>query len=402
MKYRYTARTKTGELQVGYVEGANRDGAAQVLTGHDLFVLTLEDAERRGFLARLLSFVNRVRRADLMVFTRQFATMMEAKIRIADALRTLYAQTKHAGLKDVVFEVSSDVDAGLSLSQAFERHGEVFSEFYVNLVRSAEVTGRLEEAMGFLADYLEKEAVLASKVRSALIYPAFVVVLFFAISGVLVGLVFPQIAPIFEESAVELPFVTELLLGAGTLVRDWWVGIVLLVLFIAAGLIEYARSEEGKALTQQLALGTPGVGTLVRKLYTARFAETASVLLKGGIPVTQSVEVASRTIGSAPYAEALRDVAQGVREGELLSQALSRWSRYFPPLVSQMVAVGEQTGTLDKMFARVSAFYTREVESAVNNLVELIQPTLILVIGGLVGIVFAAILFPLYNLIQAF
>lgn len=402
MKYRYSARTKEGELQVGYVDATNRDGAANILIGHELFVLTLENSEQKTFLTRLLSFVNRVRGSDLMVFTRQFATMMEAKIRISEALRVLYVQTKNAILQDVIFEVSSDVDAGLSLSQALERHHEVFSEFYINLIRSAEVTGRLEEAMIFLADYLEKEAVLAGKVRSALIYPAFVIGLFFVVAGILVGLVFPQITPIFEETSVSLPFITKVLLAAGTFINHWWFGIVLVVLMCLAGLFEYARTDEGQAVVNQLALTLPGIGVLFRKLYTARFAETSSVLLKGGIPVTQSLEIASRTIGSAVYREMLGNVAQAVREGELLSQALRRFERYFPPLVSQMIAVGEQTGTLDKMFGKVSAFYAREVESIVNNLVELIQPALILVIGVLVGVMFAAILLPLYNLIQAF
>lgn len=402
MKYRYSARTKEGELQVGYVDAANRDGAASILMGHELFVLTIEEAEHKSFFAKLMRFLNRVKQNDLMIFTRQFATMMEAKIRISDALRVLYVQTKNPILQDVVFEISSDVDAGLSFSQALERHGEVFSDFYINLVRSAEVTGRLEEAMMFLADYIEKEAVLVGKVRSALIYPAFVILLFFVVGGILVGLVFPQIAPIFEETSVELPLVTSILLATGTFIRAWWFALLLGLIFLVIGLIEYARTDEGKAFLNQLALGLPGIGVLFRKLYTARFAETASVLLRGGIPVAQSLEIASRTIGSALYAEMLQDIAQGVREGELLSQALRRWEKYFPPFVSQMVAVGEQTGKLEKMFSRISAFYSREVETVVNNLVELIQPALILVIGALVGVMFAAILFPLYNLIQAF
>lgn len=402
MKFRYSARTKDGELQVGYVDAAARDGAANILIGHDLYVLTLESAETKTLFARLLRFVNRVKRTDLVIFTRQFATMMEAKIRISDALRILYVQTKNPVLQDVVFEVSSDVEAGLSFSQALERHSDYFSEFYINLVRSAEVTGRLESAMLFLADYLEKELVLVSKVRTALIYPASVVVLFFVVGGIMVGLVFPQITPIFEESSVDLPFVTKAFLGVGAFLHDWWFGVVIAFLFLAVGVIEYARSAEGKALVNQLSVTLPWIGNLFQRVYIARFSETVSVLLKGGIPLAQSLEIVSRTIGSPFYGEMLENIAQSVREGELLSQGLRKWERYFPPFVSQMVAVGEQTGKLESMFSRISAFYTREVEGIVNNLVELIQPALILILGGLVGIMFAAILFPLYNLIQAF
>ncbi len=402
MKFRYSARTKEGELQVGYVDAVSREGAANILIGHELFVLTLENTETKTFLSKLSRFVNRVKRTDLVIFTRQFATMMEAKIRISDALRVLYVQTKNSALQDAVFEISSDVEAGLSFSQALERHSEYFSEFYINLVRSAEVTGRLESAMLFLADYLEKELVLVSKVRTALIYPASVIFLFFVVGAILVGLVFPQITPIFAESSVQLPFITRLFLGVGAFIHDWWFGIIIAFLFLAAGVAQYARSVEGKALFNQLAVTLPGIGNLFQKVYVARFSETLSVLLKGGIPLAQSLEIVSRTIGSPFYAEMLEGVAQSVREGELLSQGLRRWERYFPPFVTQMVAVGEQTGKLESMFGRISAFYTREVEGIVNNLVELIQPALILVLGGLVGVLFAAILFPLYNLIQAF
>ncbi len=402
MKFRYSARTKTGELQVGYVEAPNRDSAANILTSHDLFVLTVEGTEGRGFLSWLFGFINKVKRKDLMVFTRQLSAMMEAKIRVSEALRILYAQTRHPVLKNIIFEISSDVDAGLAFSQALERHGEVFSEFYVNLVRSAEVTGRIEEAMGFLADYLEKEFVLLAKVRNALLYPAFVIVLFFVVGGILVGLVFPQITPIFEEANADVPFVTAFLLGTATFLNQYWFALVVVFIALVAGVIQYYRSTEGKALIDQLTLQAPIVGGLFRKLYVARFAESLSVLLKGGIPVAQAIEISSHTVGSAFYREMLHGIAKAVREGTLLSDALRDQEKYFPPFVSQMVAVGEQTGQLEKMFGRINVFYSREVDSIVSNLVEVIQPALVVVIGVLVGFMFSAILIPIYNLIQNF
>jgi type IV pilus assembly protein PilC len=402
MKFRYSARTKTGELQVGYVEAVNRDTAANILTSHDLFVLTVEGTERHGFISWLFGFINKVRRKDLMVFTRQLSAMMEAKIRVSEALRILYAQTKNPSLKNIIFEISSDVDAGLAFSQALERHGEVFSEFYINLVRSAEVTGRIEESMSFLADYLEKEFVLLSKVRNALLYPAFVVVLFFVVGGILVALVFPQITPIFEEANADVPFVTAFLLGSATFINQYWFALAVVFIALVAGVIQYYRSAEGKALIDQLTLQTPLIGGLFRKLYVTRFAESASVLLKGGIPVAQAIEISSRTVGSAFYRERLHEIAQSVREGTLLSEALQSQEKYFPSFVSQMVAVGEQTGQLEKMFNRVNVFYSREVDSIVSNLVEIIQPALVVVIGLLVCFMFSAILIPIYSLIQHF
>ena len=183
---------------MGFVESVSKEAALNILSSHDLFILSIESIERPAWYNNLISFFNRVKRQDLMIFTRQFATMLEASISLGDSLKSLYRQTKNNILRETIFEISSDVSAGLSLSQALERHSNIFSEFYINLIRSAEVTGQMERAMTFLADYLEKEISLLTKVRNALIYPVFVVVLFIVTSGILMGVVFPQIEPIFR------------------------------------------------------------------------------------------------------------------------------------------------------------------------------------------------------------
>ena len=402
MKYRYSARTKSGELQVGFVESGSRETALNILGGHGLFILSLEALAQPAWYTAFLNFFNRVRRADLMIFTRQFATMLEASIPLNDALKSLYRQTKNLALKEIVFEISTDISAGLSLSQALERHPETFSDFYVNLLRSAEVTGRVEEAMSFLADYLEKETALVSKVRNALIYPVFVIVLFVIVAGVLIGVVFPQLEPIFRESGATLPLVTEIFLRAGQFLASWWLAILVVLGILLVILFDYLRTEEGKIVRDQVLINLPLIGGLFRRMYIARFAEAAHVLIKGGIPIAQAIEISGHTIGSFSYQEALHDAAESLRRGELLSQALERNERYFPPLVSQMVAVGENTGRLDDMLARVSSFYSREVDSLVGSLVELIQPILILFIGALIGLLFASILLPIYNLVRVF
>lgn len=402
MKYQYSARTKSGELQVGYVESASREAAFQMLSGHDLFVLSIEAERPPTILTRIADYVRRVRLLDLAIFTRQFATMLEAEIPLGDTLKSLYRQTKNAILRETIFEVSSDVDAGLSLSQALGKHGAIFNDFYVNLVRSAEVTGRVEEVMGFLADYLEKEHVLRSKVKNALVYPAFVVGLFFVVAGILVGVVFPQIGPIFEESGVALPLPTRLLIGTGEFIADWWIAILIVVAILLFTLIDYARSREGRIVIDQVSVKLPVVGQLVVKTYVARFAEAVNVLIRGGIPITQAIEVSADTIGSDVYRDALKEAAAGIRRGELLSAALEKNETYFPPIVSQMIAVGESTGKIDDMLKRLAAFYTREVDDLVANLVELIQPALMVVVGILTGLLFASLLLPLYSLVRAF
>ncbi|PIR88839.1 MAG: hypothetical protein COU09_00220 [Candidatus Harrisonbacteria bacterium CG10_big_fil_rev_8_21_14_0_10_44_23] len=401
-KFHYSARNKAGEMQVGYVDAPNKGAAFNILNSHELYILSMQEMKGSGIWASLTNFFEKVSRSDVMIFTRQFATMLEAKIPINDALKNLHAQTRSVPLKEAIFQINADVDSGLALSQAFARHSHIFSEFYVNLVRSAEVTGRVEEAMGFLSDYLEKELTLLAKVRNALIYPAFIISLFFVVAAIMIGFVFPQLQPIFEDTEFSVPGITRFLLTMGNFVADWWFLIVAAIIAIAFMAWEYFKSDEGRALFDDLGLRMPLIGALLKKVYVTRFAESVSVLIKGGIPAAQAIEISSHSIGSPLYAEALHRVAESVRAGELLSVSLTRQRNYFPPMISQMAAIGEKTGKLEEMFDRVSHFYNREIDATVSNLVELIQPALMVVLGVMVGLLFAAVLIPIYNLVQSF
>lgn len=402
MKFKYTARTKQGELQTGFIEAVNREAAGNILIGHELFILSLEIAEIKKWYQRFFDLLNRVKPSDLMIFTRQFAVLLEAKIPLGDSLKNLYKQTRNPILKEAIIELSSDIDAGLSLSQALERHSNIFSSFYVSMVRSAEVTGRLEEVIGFMADYLEKEVGLLSRVRNAFIYPVVVLLLFGAVAGIMVGAVFPQLEPIFAESGASVPAITRILLSGGAFISDWWLAILIVLIVFIMVVIDYFRTPEGRVVFDEMRVRLPVIGGLYKKLYVARFAESAGVLIRGGIPIAQALEISGHTIGSIIYRDILHEVAEAVRAGQLMSQALAEHEEYFPALVNQMVAVGESTGKLEALLSRISAFYTREVDDTVANLVELIQPALMVVIGVLVGLLFAAVLLPIYNLAQMF
>lgn len=401
MKYKYLARTKKGELQTGIVEASSRDAALNILTSHELYVLSVEGGEKATLGSKVGQFFGRVKAKDLMIFTRQFATLLAAKVPLNDGLKNLYRQTKNPILKEAIFEMISDIDAGLSLSQALQKHAAIFSDFYVNIMRSAEVTGRMEESTAFLADYLEKQTAMISKVRSALIYPVFVVVVFFLVATILITFVLPQLRPIFEESGAKLPLLTQILVSAGDFALEWWWAIAVILLLFGFLLVDYFRTDEGKAVLDELKVHAPVLGDFFRKFYVARFAQGVSILIKSGIPITQAIEISGHTIGNIVYRDTLHEATEGVRGGELLSQTLER-SEYFPPLVSQMIAIGESTGRLEELLEKVSTFYTREVDDATGNLVELIQPILMLVIGVFVGLLFAAILLPIYNLAQTF
>lgn len=402
MKFKYSARNQDGELQVGFVESYSKDGAVNILTNNQLFILSIESAENISFFDRFFSFFRRIGLGDLMVFTRQFAILMESKVPIVDSLRNLTAQTHNKILQEIIREISTDVESGLSLSQAFQKQEKVFSEFYISMVRSAEITGHLEEAMIYLADYLEKEKIWRSRMANAMIYPAFLITGFFAVVLLMVMFVFPKIKPIFEESGVALPWFTKIILSSGDFLVNWWWAIGVIIVPIILFIAEYLKTTEGKVVLNEFFLRQPVFGELLKKSYISRFAQSTGILVKGGIPIAQAIEISGHSIGSYVMRDILHSVAEEVRGGKLLSESLKGIPFYFPPLVSQMVAVGETTGRLEEILEKVAVFYSRDVEDLINRLSELVQPVLIIFIGFFIGVLFASILIPIYNLIQNF
>src|SRR3989344_995188 len=387
MKFNYKAQTKEGELQIGNVEAGGKEAATNILLSHGLFVLSIEPLVENLWYDRILDFFKRVQANDVMIFTRQFATLLSSQVPLADSLSNLYRQTTSQVLKETIIEISKDIESGFSLSQSLGRHPTVFSEFYVNMVKSAEATGRLAEVLDFLADSLEKQAALIAKVKNALFYPAFVLVLFLAVVIIMVTFVLPQIEPIFKDSKIELPAMTKILMSVGGFITNWWWAALIALTAFFFVLIDYFQTKEGKAVMNDLVLRLPIVGSMFQKLYISRFAESMRVLIKGGLTIPQSIEISSRTIGNVVYMDILHNIAMQIRKGNLLSKTIAATPE-FPPLVSQLIGVGEQTGRLEELLGKINAFYTREVEDMVNNLVTLIQPALMVLIGGMVAALF--------------
>lgn len=401
-KFRYTARNESGEVQAGIVEAASRDFAIQILQDNKLYVLSLSSIDQKKGVDKLFGFLQKVRLKELMLFTRQLSTLLSAKISISDSLKSIHKQIVSPVLKDAIFDVFTDVDGGLYFSQALSKHPKIFSDFYVNMVRSAEVSGRLEETLIFLADYLERENKLMSRLKSAMIYPVFVIVVFVAVIVLVLTVVIPQMKSIFLEVNAELPFVTRVLMGMGDFLNSWgWALLVILVIAFGFG-IHYFRTKEGKALWDEIMVGLPIVGKLIQKVSITRFAAATSVLMRGGIPIANSLEIASRVVGNTLYKRILALTADDIRKGGTISGSLGQHSDYFPPLVCQMVAIGESSGQLDKLLDKISSFYDEEVQNAINSLVELVQPAIIVVLGIFIGVFIAAVLLPIYNLAQVF
>lgn len=402
MKFKYQAKNKEGEMQVGYVEASDRDNAATVLASHDLFILSLEASESNSIFDSLADYFAKPRRKDVVVFARQLATLLEARLPLNNALKILEQQTTNAKLKNSVREVTEDIDAGLSFSQAMERQGKIFPSYYVEMIRASEVTGNLNEVAGFLADYTEKEGDLVSKASSALIYPAIVIAVFILVAFILLTFVFPQLGAVFAQNNVALPWYTEFLLKTGNFLQKWWPAIIIAVAVLGVITVDYAATNEGQAVLDDLKIRLPIVKKVYLPVVVARFGNAASLLVHGGIPIAQALEVISHMVGNSLYRDAIHDIAEKVRQGELLSAGIAAYPEFFPPLVAQMVAVGETTGKIEDMFQRLSGIYTREADEMTGNLVELIQPILIMGMGIMVGLLFASVLIPIYRLTASF
>jgi type IV pilus assembly protein PilC len=402
MKFKYQAKSKEGELQVGYVEASDRENAATVLSGHNLFVLSLEASETTSLLDSLADYFARPRRKDIIIFARQLATLLEARLPLNNALKILKQQTTNAKLKIAVQEVSEDIDAGLSFSQAMARQGKIFPSYYVEMIRASEVTGNLNEVAGFLANYTEKEGDLASKATSALIYPAIVIVVFVLVAFIILTFVFPQLGAVFAQNNVALPWYTQYLLNLGNFLSKWWPAIIIAVLVLGVVAIDYFATEEGEAILDDVRIRFPIVKKVYVPVIIARFSNAATLLIHGGIPVAQALEVISHMVGNILYRDTVQNLAEDVRQGELLSASIAKFPELFPQLVSQMVAVGETTGKMEEMFSRIAGIYTREADEMTGNLVELIQPVLIMGMGLMVGLLFASVLIPIYRLTASF
>jgi len=398
MKFKYQAKTKDGETQVGFVDAGSKDSALAILTGHDLFVMSVESAGSPGILDRIDGFLNRAKRKDMVIFARQLATLLEARLPLNNALKIVREQTANKALKQALYEAAEDIDSGLSFSQALERQTEVFPDFYVEMVRAAEVTGNLNEVAGFLADYTEKEGDLASKASSALIYPGIVLGLFIIVAFILLTFVFPSIGVVFTQNNVTLPWYTQVLLNVGNFLSKWWIIVIVGVVVLAFVLIDYFETDEGKALADEVKIRMPVAKKVYLPVIMARFGNAAALLVHGGIPIAQSLEIISHMVGNVLYKDVVRDIAEDVRQGQLLSESIAKHPTFFPPLVAQMVAVGETTGKTEEMFRRLAGIYTREADQISGNLVDLIQPILMIGMGIMVGLLFASILIPIYSL----
>ena len=397
--FEYRARDKNAEIHEGVIEAGSQEGAVDTLHQAGLIVVSIQE-KALPFLARL-HLGGRVKQKDLVIFSRQLAILFEAQIPVVQALKTLVAETQKKALQRIVSQVLDDITGGLSLSQAMGKYPLVFSSFYVNMVRSGEESGKLKDIFTYLADYMERTYYIASKARNAMLYPAAVLCTFFIVLTVMMVVVVPRMATIFTEAGQTLPWYTQAILNFSFFLRAW--GLLLLFMLIAAGAVvaRWTKTDEGRLFFHRLQVRTPIIGTLFQKLYMARLTDNLRTLITGGIPILRALSITGDVVGNDVYKQAAADAIESVRAGNTISSAFEKTPE-IPKLVTGMIRIGETSGRLDFILASVARFYQREVDATVDNLVALIEPMLILFLGGAVAILVSSIMIPLYNLIGGF
>jgi len=396
MKFHYKARTKEGETQFGIIEASSKEAAVALLQRHNLFVISLEE-EKVPFYAKELKIFRRISKKDIVTFTRQLSVMFKSEVSLVEALDVLASQIKNRDFKEIIVGLSEEVKGGTSLSQALSRYPNLFTSFYCSMVRSGEVSGTLSESLDYLAEHLEREHRLEGQMKGAMVYPAIVTFMILLVVTLVLVFVIPRLTEVLTETQQELPAITLAVISVSNFLKHWGWLILIVIGALIFFLISYSKTPEGKKFFDKTFLKIPLIKDFLKMVYLSRFAENLSTLIKGGLPIARALEVTSDVVGNAVYKDIILEAREEVRRGETISSVLFRFPDSFPPVFSQMVLVGEKTGTIDKTLMDVVRFYREEVNRGITNLLNILEPLLIVFLGVVVALIMAAVLLPLYQ-----
>ncbi|HTK31612.1 MAG TPA: type II secretion system F family protein [Candidatus Saccharimonadaceae bacterium] len=393
----WKGRTLAGESQAGEIEVSRQEEALEILRKKKILITSMRP-KTGGFQMPKIGGSG-VSTKDLAIFTRQFATMISAGLPLVQCLDILAKQSSKPSFGRVIGEVTREVEAGSTLSDALGKHKDIFDDLFRNMVAAGEAGGVLDEILMRLATYIEKADALKRKIQSALVYPIVVLTVALGATAFMLIFIIPTFAKMFSDFGGELPLPTKIVLGASHLLQGyWWLG--LLLMGAAAFMFNrFYATENGHRTVDQIMLKLPVLGDVLLKGGVARFTRTLGTLIASGVPILSGLEITARTAGNKILAEAIMTARASIREGETVSAPLKA-SGVFPPMVVQMISVGEQTGALDEMLTKIAVFYEAEVDTAVDTLTSIIEPVMIVIMGGIVGGMVVAMYLPMFKLIS--
>ena len=392
--YKYIAIDKNGKRIEAFHSAESEKNLVSTLSANQLTIVSITEQKKR---ASIFKKSTKIKSDDLILFSRQLATMVNAGLPLVQGLDTLADQMENPSLKTLIRKLEDDVAGGESFSQALLKHQKVFSEFYVSMIRAGEESGTLDEILNRLATYLENSAKLARKVKSALVYPAVVTVMSILIVMVLILKVVPTFKNIFDAFGGTLPLPTRVLIGTSEILKDYFL-IVAGILAVAFFLLrKYVQTEKGRLQFDGLKLRIIIFGSLMKKVALAKFARTLCTLIKSSVPILKALEIVGATSGNKVLEKTLSSVGIGVKEGKTIAEPLSK-SRFFPAMVVKMISVGEKTGALEDMLTKIADFYESEVDAAVDGLTSVIEPVLICFLGIIIGSIVIAMFLPILKM----
>lgn len=398
--FRYTAKDQEAHTISGKIVASDEMAVLDELRSRHLIVISIDEEKKAQFSFGLsLSRTAPIKTEDIILFSRQMATMVDAGIPILQTMEALEEQTSNPSFKKVLAVIRDDIRFGTSLSSAFAKHSKVFDNLFVNMLRVGESGGVLTVVLDRLSSYMEKTAKLKRKVQGAMIYPAVVVSMALLITIGLIVKVVPTFASIYSSFGRDLPAMTQFLVDLSHAVRYNGLWILALLFLVGFAFVNYQKTPAGAYQIDKMKLGMPVFGELICKVSVSRFCRTLSVLVQSGVPILDGLEIVRKTIGNRVLEKLMEDVIQSVREGESIAAPLSR-SRVFPSMVTKMISIGEQSGQLDKMLIKVSDFFDEQVDAMVESLTSLIEPFIIGFLGIVIGFVVIALFLPIINMTQ--
>jgi type IV pilus assembly protein PilC len=396
MLFKYKAVDDKGVNKEGEIDAPNQDTAISGLQRRGLIIVSIKSSDKAKSIFQI-SLFQKVKTKDVVILSRQISTLFEAQVSALKAFTMLATNVENKLLGRYLTQICDDLQAGVSISGALAKYPDVFSNFYVNMVKAGEETGKLNQTFAYLADYLDRQYALTSKTKNALIYPIFVIATFFVVMILMFIVVIPKLSSIILESTTAVPIYTQIVIGISNFLINYGFILVIFLVLLGIWLWRLSVSEKGKIYLDRVRFSIPAVGNLYQKLYLSRIADNLNTMLTSGIPIVHSIDITADVVGSRVYKNILKEVADGVKSGLSLSAAFEKHPEV-PGIMTQMVKVGEETGALGEILKTLADFYKREVDGAVDTLVGLIEPVMIVVLGLGVGILLVSVLMPIYNM----
>jgi len=394
--FRYTGKNRAGTALKGEIEAADQGAALGVLRRQGVLSAAVKPKARELEL-KIPGLSKKIKEKDLVTFTRQFATMIDAGLPLVQCLEILGSQTDNKTFATVINKVRTDVETGSTFAEALRKHPKAFPELYVNMVAAGEAGGILDTILNRLAAYIEKTMALKKKVKSAMVYPSVVVTVAIAVVFLMLIFVIPTFEKMFQDFGGSLPGITQTVIDASAFLQSYWWLVLGLIAGLIAALKQYRRSEAGERQTDAMALKLPIVGILVRKVAVAKFTRTLGTLISSGVPILDGLEIVARTAGNKVIEEGILKTRQAISEGKTIAEPLQQ-TKVFPPMVVQMIGVGESAGALDTMLSKIADFYDDEVDTAVGALSSMLEPFIMVFLGVVLGYIVIAMYLPIFKL----